>query len=67
MASYLDGLQWRMHDAEINKFQTTHTGKLHPHYNSTGYHGAQFPPGNMTKRIWHHKDLQLMMVQFVCQ
>ena len=68
MASYLDKYQWRMTGTANNKFDIPHcTFKeivRHTMYLKKGYNPAEFK-SNMTKRIWYHKELKLMMIQYL--
>ena len=70
MASYLDNINWRMTGTDNNKFdipQCTFREILqHSMYLSKGYNAAKFK-GNMTKRIWYHKELKLMMIQYILE
>ena len=68
MASYLDNINWRMTGTDNNKFDIPHCTfreiLQHSMYLSKGYNAAKFK-SNMTKRIWYHKELKLMMIQYL--
>ena len=69
MASYLDKYQWRMTGTANNKFDIPHcTFKeivRHTMYLKKGYNPAEFKSNPMSKRIWYHKALKLMMIQYL--
>ena len=69
MASYLDKYQWRMTGTDNNKFDIPHcTFKeivRHTMYLKKGYNPAEFKSNPMSKRIWYHKALKLMMIQYL--
>jgi len=69
MASYLDKYQWRMTGTANNKLDIPHcTFKeivRHTMYLKKGYTPAEFKTNPMSKRIWYHKALKLMMIQYL--
>ena len=57
-----------MTGTENNKFEILHCTyreiQKHSMYLKKGYNAAEYK-SNMTKRIWYHKELKLMMIQYL--